>query len=88
MAKKFTFLLKGDLAVKLEQIKAAAAKSGVFFSGDLKSGWFQGGISALGLGINGTYGIVGNKITVTVDEKPSIYSWEGIGARLGGFVEG
>ena len=87
MAMKFTFVLKGDPAIKLEQIKAAAAKRGVFFSGDLKSGRFKGGVSALGLGISGTYRIVGNKITVTVNEKPSIYSWADIGSRLRGFVE-
>jgi hypothetical protein len=78
MAKKYTFLLKGDPAVKLEQIEAAAAKSSVFFSGGLKSGRFHGGIPALGLGISDTYGMVENKITVTVDEKPSIYSREEI----------
>ena len=88
MARKFTFTLRGDPAVKLEQIKAAAARSSVFFSGDLRGGRFQGGMSALGLGVTGTYRIVGDKITVTVDEKPSIYSWEEIGAKLRGFVEG
>lgn len=88
MAKRFTFALRGDPAEKLEEIKIAAARSRVTFGGDLRSGWFHGGFPLLGQAISGTYTIVGKSITVTVDEKPSLMSWEEVESRLRGFIEG
>jgi hypothetical protein len=87
MAKKFGFVLKGDRASKLEEIKVAAARSGIAFQGDLSAGCFQGEYLLFGQ-ISGTYVIAGDIITVTVDEKPSVMSWEGVRSRLRGFIEG
>jgi hypothetical protein len=87
MAKKFRFLLKGDPAAKLEEIKVAAARSRVTFGGNLEAGWFYGELPIFGR-ISGTYKITGNSITVIVDEKPSLLSWDEVKSRLRGFIEG
>jgi len=88
MAKKFTFVVRGDPEVKLEQVKSRAADSGIFFTGDLSGGTFLGDMSVLGLGIKGTYKMSGNNMVVNVTKKPSIYPWDLVEARLRGFVEG
>jgi hypothetical protein len=81
MAQTFEYSLAGDPALKLTQIKAAAATKGVFFSGDLRSGQFSG------VGISGSYSISGSTITVTVNSKPVFVSWAYIDAQLRGFIE-
>jgi hypothetical protein len=87
MAKRFTFALTGDPARKLEEIRVAAARSRVTFEGNLEAGRFYGGFPLFGR-INGTYKITGKSITVIVDEKPSLLSWDEVKSRLRGFIEG
>jgi hypothetical protein len=79
MARKFTFTLRGDPAVKLEQIKAAARK-GVNFQGDTKRGTFSGLIS-------GSYRIEGHKIDVIIKSKPFFLSWGQVDSQLKSFLE-
>jgi hypothetical protein len=88
MARTFVFLLKDDPATKLDQIRAASAQVGIVFHGDLREGWFSGGIPGTGLDTRGIYRIVGNRITIIIDQKPYLYTWEQIEAMLSGFIEG
>ena len=86
MARTFTFVIRGDASIKLEQIKSRAADSGVFFNGDVSSGTFVGDMSVLGLGIQGTYELTRKNIVLTVTKKPGIYPWDLVEARLRSFV--
>lgn len=92
MPKVFEFTLQGDVSAKLEQIKRAAAAKRVSFQGDIRKGSFHGGVSIPLLGIkeviDGSYTITGDRIRVTVREKPSSYSWEKVESELRGFIEG
>jgi len=87
MAKRFIFALRGDAAAKLEDIKVKAARNRITFEGDLEAGSFYGAFPLVGR-ISGTYKITGKSITVIVDEKPSLLSWENVESRLRGFIEG
>jgi hypothetical protein len=88
VTKTFTFLLKGDPATKLDQIRSVAARVGVISHGGLKEGWFSGGVPGTGLDTRGIYRIVGDRITIIFDEKPYLYTWEQMEAMLRGFIEG
>lgn len=82
MGQVFTYTLVGDPAMKLEQIRAAAAAKQVTFTGDLRGGQFSG------MGISGTYSISGSTITVYVATKPFIVTWAYIDSQLRAFIEG
>jgi len=86
----YTFTMHGDPSQKLERIKTLAAQKGVTFNGNLKSGTFYGGIRIFGINkrISGSYTISGNRITVSVTEKPDSYTWDKIESELRGFIEG
>lgn len=60
-----------------EAITAAKANQlGIVFSGDTSSG------SLNGMGIVGSYAIDGSEITVNIEEKPFLVSWDMIDGQL------
>lgn len=69
MSRTFEIHMKEDPAVVLDRAKAAAKRSGALFEGDLKGGTFSGS------GVEGTYVIEGNLISLTVTEKPPVIPW-------------
>jgi hypothetical protein len=87
MGKTFIFVLKGDPTMILDQIRTAAARKRIVFHGDPQGGWFSGGLPGLGLGMKGTFRMTGGKISITVDEKPAVYTWEQVKSMLRDFVE-
>jgi len=75
MPKQFTYILQGDVEVKLKQIQTEVAKRGIEFKGDAKEGKFIGHIS-------GNYTIEDYRMIVTVESKPLLASWENVDSRL------
>lgn len=73
--------VKGDAKCKLDQIRKMARMSKMFFRGDEHKGSFNGGPYVLGFHIafKGSYVLEGDKLTITILEKPSLISWEQIG---------
>ena len=83
----FEFVMTGNIMDELSRIKSEAAKSNVAFIGDTREGTITGGTVTLGLSINGIYGITGNKMSVTILNKPSIRSWGQIRTMLKTLIE-
>ena len=72
MVERFVFPFSGDKAAKLRQVKAHAAKRGFTFVGDTQAGEFSG-TTIVGR-VSGAYSISGEKITVTITQRPSLLS--------------
>jgi hypothetical protein len=80
----FEITVKGDPKCKLDQIKKVARMSKVNFRGDVHKGSFSGGPYVMGFHIafKGSYVLDGDKLTITVLEKPSLISWEQVGQGI------
>jgi len=87
VAINFEFELRGNPSEELPRIKAEAAKHNITFIGDAREGSFIGGTAMLDLAIKGIYGVAGNKLLVTVFDKPSTQSWEHVRTMLKNFIE-
>ena len=87
VAINFEFKLRGNPSEELPRIKAEAAKHNITFIGDAREGSFIGGTAMLDLAIKGIYGIAGDKLLVTVFDKPSTQSWEHVRTMLKNFIE-
>ncbi len=69
MSRTYEIHMKEDPAIVLDRAKAVAKRSGALFEGDLKGGTFSGS------GVEGTYVIEKNLISLTVTEKPPVIPW-------------
>lgn len=87
MAMNFEFAIVGNTIDELSRIRSEAAKSNIVFIGDSSQGTITGGTAMLGLSVKGFYGIAGNKMMVTVIDKPSTRSWAQMKAMLKSFIE-
>ena len=78
MARQYEITVQGDPAVKLEQFRKLAQQAKMFFRGDTQKGSFNGGPMVLGFHITfkGNYVFEGKTITITIEEKPALVSWE------------
>lgn len=74
-----------DPEAKLKQAKVIAAEQGVTFIGDGTKGKFSGRI--MGGRLIGTYKVDGVILTVTIDEKPMLTSWNMIENQLKEFLK-
>lgn len=83
----YEFKIKGNPSEELRRIKVEAAKRQITFVGDAKEGTFAGGAATLGLSLNGIYNIAGNRMLVTIINKPSTSSWNQIKTTLKNFIE-
>jgi hypothetical protein len=78
LTRQYEITAKGDPAAKLEQFKELAKKADMYFRGDTHKGEFNGGPMVLGFHIvfKGNYVVENKKITITIEEKPALVSWE------------
>ena len=83
----FEFSLLGNPSEELSRIKSEAARNNFIFIGDAKEGSFTGGAAMLNLNIRGSYIVAGNKLLVTVFDKPLTQSWENVKTLLKRFIE-
>lgn len=83
----YEFTFRGNPSEELRRIKSKAADDHIDFVGDTKEGTFAGGAATLGDCLNGIYGIVDNRIFVTVLNKPPSSSWNQVKNMLKGFIE-
>jgi len=83
----FEFSIRGSPSEELRRIRTEAAKSDIVFVGDASEGTFAGGTAALGFSIRGIYGISGNKMLVTILDKPIDGSWTQVKTMLKNFIE-
>jgi hypothetical protein len=83
----FEFKLRGNPSEELPRIKSEAAKQNITFIGDSREGSFAGGTAMLDLAIKGIYGVAGNKLMITVYDKPSTQSWDHVRTMLKNFIE-
>ena len=83
----YEFTIKGNPSEELRRIKSAAAKKSVVFVGDSKEGTFIGGSTGLALSLKGIYGISGDKMLVTIIDKPATSSWTQVKTMLKNFIE-
>ena len=74
-----------DPEEKLKQAKVIAAQQGVTFIGDGTKGKFSGRI--MGGRLMGTYKVDKGILTVTIDEKPLLTSWNMIESQLKEFLK-
>jgi len=88
MAKTLRFKFEGDQAKKIEEIRSGAATRRIAFHGDLKSGWFSGGMSGTDLELKCYYRIIEKEMIVVVEEKPFAYDWKRIESILRELIEG
>ena len=79
MPKSFTYDLKSDPAEALERAKQAAAESGAVFQGDSTRGTFAGS------GVSGVYAMDGQRVVITVVDKPWYAPWSVIQTELSKF---
>ncbi len=75
MGRTFKFRIKGDKKAILAKVRKRAAGQGVTFEGDESGGQFSGLIS-------GSYKVSGEVVTLTIEEKSFIVSWETIESRI------
>ena len=80
MTRQYEITVKGDPAVKLDQFRKLAQKAAMSFHGDLQKGSFNGGPMVLGFHIafRGEYVLEHKKLTITIEEKPALVSWDQI----------
>ena len=74
--KNFSIKLTLDPHEVFEKFKATAAKNGVTLKGDHQLGQFSG------KGIKGSYALNGDVLTVTIVEKPFLFGWSMIEAKV------
>ena len=74
--KNFSFKLTRDPHEVFEKFKATAAKNGVALKGDYQLGQFSG------KGITGSYELKVDVLTVTIVEKPFLFGWSMIEAKV------
>ncbi len=75
MGRTFKLRIKGDKKALLAKVRKRAAEQGVTFDGDESGGQFSGLIS-------GYYEVSGDVVTLTIEEKSFIVSWETIESRI------
>lgn len=71
----------GDSQVVVDKAKAAALRHGAEFTGDRFAGRFSGN------GIEGSYQIAAQVVTVTIEKKPEVAPWPMVEAAIRGFFE-
>ena len=76
MAKIYMVTLKEDIEETLCQAREMAAANGWSLEGDTGRGEFSGS------GVKGRYVARGNKLTITVTDKPFLASWNNIGKGI------
>jgi len=81
MSKTFAVPFTGDISPLLERAQQAAVKNGVQFNGDKEKGSFAG------RGVEGSYVVSGNTVSVTVDKKPMIAPWSLVETQLKQFFQ-
>lgn len=83
----YVLTYEGDPKKKLEMVKDLARTEGVSFEGDERKGSFDGGpyLAGIQLRFKGSYVIKGNKVEITIQEKPALVSWELVEITLRGF---
>ena len=74
--KNFSIKLTSDPHEVFAKFKATAAKNGVALKGDHQLGQFSG------KGITGNYALNGDVLTVTIVEKPFLFGWSMIEAKV------
>lgn len=79
MSKSFEFQLKQSPDALIAQAKEAARNNGIHFEGDGQTGHFAGH------GIEGSYLVLENTLSVQVAKKPFIMPWSLIEAKLRDF---
>ncbi len=77
--KNFSIKLTRDPQEVFEKFKATAAKNGVALKGDPMLGKFSG------KGIVGSYELSGDILTITIEEKPFLFGWSMIEAKVRDF---
>lgn len=70
----------GDPYKKLQRLVNGAAQMGVTFNGDVESGSFSG------RGLSGHYHREGEVFVVTIESVPFLMSYDGVAARIQGFL--
>jgi hypothetical protein len=85
-----TYVLKyeGDPKKKYDQFRKMAQTIDMDFEGDLKRGHFSGGpyVAGFHISFKGSYEVKGDKIEITILEKPALVSWELVESTLKKFV--
>lgn len=80
MANSFTFEVPDELSAALAKAKQEVVAVGGSFTGDLQSGAFAG-TTPLGT-VKGTYIAAGQRVTVTLTEKPWLVPTGAIEAKV------
>jgi len=81
MARSFSVPFTGDAASLLARARKAATDNGAQVTGDANQGTFSG------RGVEGSYTINGNTVTVTIDKKPLIIPWSLVESQLKQFFQ-
>ncbi len=79
MAHSFTLSLTTTPAALLERAKKLAAENDAVFQGDTSSGSFTAS------GVEGSYQIDADTITITVTDKPFLAPWALVESKVRGF---
>lgn len=79
MSQSFSIKLNSDPAAVFAKFQATAAKNDVSCSGNQNAGQFSGS------GIQGSYSLVGNELTVTIDKKPMLIPWSVVESKVRAF---
>jgi hypothetical protein len=86
VAKSFTFSLGGRApSAVVEKARSVATGKGAAFSGDEKAGGFSG--SFVGQKFAGSYRIEGQRVIVTITDKPWTTPWFGVESLLRQFFQ-
>jgi hypothetical protein len=81
MSKSFSVPFTGDTSSLLERTRKIAADNGAQVTGDTNKGTFSG------RGVEGSYTISGNTVTVTIDKKPVILPWGLVESQIKQFFQ-
>lgn len=82
MSKSFEIKLQRPASDIIADAKATAQRKGVKFEGDTEKGEFSG------MGLGGSYSIVGDILSVQVTSKPMLLSWPMIESAVRGYFSG
>jgi hypothetical protein len=79
---------EGDPRTKFEQFHKMARTMDMDFEGDLEKGHFKGGpyVAGFHISFRGKYEVRGEKIEVTIFEKPALVTWELVESTLKRFI--
>lgn len=82
MSKSFEIKLQRPASDIIADAKSTAQRKGVKFEGDTEKGAFSG------LGIDGSYSITGDILSVEVSKKPMLLTWDMIESAVRGYFAG